>query len=88
MNVEKGLLHFVCFFKKHFIFLWPKVKSLAPGNNQELNLSLNQATSKTNLQMKNNLENNIFLLLVINEIMTRNYLFLFTVQVGGKILSH
>lgn len=46
MNVGKGLLGFVRFIKKHFIFLWPKVKSLAPGYNQELNLSLNQATCK------------------------------------------
>ena len=35
MKVEKGLLHFVCFIKKHFIFPWPKVKSFAPGNNQK-----------------------------------------------------
>jgi hypothetical protein len=64
-------------------FYFSVAKSLAPGNNQELNLSLNQAISKTNLQMQNNLKT-IFseILLVINEIMTRNELFLFTVQVG------
>lgn len=82
MNARKGLMHFVCFIKKHFIFLWPKIKGspwgttktaepLAKSGNQQ------QIKKKTTNAKKTTLKT-IYseILLVINDIiMTRGDLF-------------
>lgn len=59
----KGLLRFVCFIKKHFIFLWPKIKDLLWGTTktaEPLAKSGNQQQIKNKTNAKEKLENNIF----------------------------